>query len=177
MIRLRLPLLLVVPLIAALSGCGFMTDRLISKASGMEVIRAVGESMEPTIKKNSLVTVRTVRGGYAPKVGDIVLFDAAQWGIEGSILQRVIGVPGSFVQCCDADGRQLLNGNPLEERYLPPDVYQHPFGPVTVPAGRLWIQGDNRRVSLDSRSHLGAPGGGTIAVSDVIGVVELDAPE
>jgi signal peptidase I len=177
MIRSRLPLLLLVPLVMVLSSCGIATDRLVSAALGKEVYRTPSESMEPTIKKNSLVTARKVRGDYAPKIGDIVVFNAPEWGVDGSMIKRVIGVPGSVVQCCDADGRQLLNGRPMDESYLRPGDRQQPFGPVTIPAGRLWLEGDHRSISLDSRYRREKPGNGTVAVSGVIGVVELDGSE
>ncbi|GHH67706.1 hypothetical protein GCM10017673_15140 [Streptosporangium violaceochromogenes] len=90
---------------------------------------------------------------------------------EKDYIKRVIGVPGDTVKCCDAQGRITVNGVPLDERsYLHPgDVpAKDPFE-VTVPPGRLWVMGDHRSVSLDSRSHMGDPGGGTIPIDKVIG--------
>ncbi|MGW4421185.1 signal peptidase I [Streptosporangium sp. NPDC004631] len=90
---------------------------------------------------------------------------------EKDYIKRVIGVPGDTVKCCDAQGRITVNGVPLDERaYLHPndEPARDPFE-VKVPPGRLWVMGDHRSVSLDSRSHLGDPGGGTIPVDKVIG--------
>ncbi|MEU0518664.1 signal peptidase I [Streptosporangium sp. NPDC006007] len=90
---------------------------------------------------------------------------------EKDYIKRVIGVPGDTVRCCDAQGRITVNGVPLDERaYLHPndEPARDPFE-VKVPPGRLWVMGDHRSVSLDSRSHLGDPGGGTIPVDKVIG--------
>ncbi|MEZ0076813.1 signal peptidase I [Planotetraspora sp. GP83] len=90
---------------------------------------------------------------------------------EKDYIKRVIGVPGDKVKCCDAKGRITVNGVPLEEKsYLyPGDVPSSRDFEVTVPKDRLWVMGDHRSVSLDSRSHQGDPGGGTIPANEVIG--------
>jgi signal peptidase I len=92
-------------------------------------------------------------------------------------IKRVIGVPGDRVACCNAQGLVTVNGVALHERsYLipganPGDAPQGYSGHfrITVPAGRLWVMGDNRPVSDDSRLRQGDPGHGTIPESDVIG--------
>ncbi len=86
-------------------------------------------------------------------------------------IKRVIGVPGDHVACCNAHGQVTVNGVALHESaYLYPGNVpsSSPFS-VTVPAGRLWVMGDHRDVSCDSRCHLGDPGGGTIPESQVVG--------
>ena len=90
---------------------------------------------------------------------------------DTDFIKRVIGVGGDRVICCDADGRITVNGVPLDEdAYLfgnnPPS--KQPFD-VIVPDGKLWVMGDHRSASADSRSHMGEPGGGFVPVNKVIG--------
>ncbi|MEU5878127.1 signal peptidase I [Spirillospora sp. NPDC047279] len=96
---------------------------------------------------------------------------------EKDYIKRVIGVQGDQVKCCDAQGRITVNGVPIDEKsYLytdpltgeqnkPSDL---PFE-VTVGTGQLWVMGDHRELSYDSRNHRGDPGGGTVPVNRVIG--------
>ena len=89
------------------------------------------------------------------------------------LVKRVIGVGGDHVKCCDAHGRITVNGVPLQEKfYLIHGAHpsQIPFN-VVVPQGRLWVMGDNRPDSADSRYHQELPGGGTVPVDDVVGKV------
>ncbi|MCW2505526.1 MAG: lepB [Actinomycetia bacterium] len=87
---------------------------------------------------------------------------------EKDFIKRVIGTPGDVVQCCDAQGRLMVNGKPLNETYLFQDD-RRPFGPITVPAGRLFVMGDHRGNSQDSRAYIGDQFKGTIPISQVIG--------
>jgi signal peptidase I len=90
---------------------------------------------------------------------------------QGHLVKRVIGVGGDRVKCCDRKGRITVNGHPLDESsYLNKGAKpsEDPFD-VRVPDGTLWVMGDNRQQSADSRAHLGAPGGGFVPVDDVVG--------
>ncbi|MEY2965645.1 MAG: signal peptidase I [Candidatus Nanopelagicales bacterium] len=90
---------------------------------------------------------------------------------DTDFIKRVIGVGGDRVVCCDVDGRITVNGVPLDERpYLyrnnPPSKQSFD---VLVPEGTLWVMGDHRSASADSRAHMGDPGGGFVPVDKVIG--------
>ncbi|WP_020659366.1 signal peptidase I [Amycolatopsis benzoatilytica] len=107
-------------------------------------------------------------------LGSLVGFAAAD---EHDFVKRVIAVGGQTVQCCDPQGRVLVDGKPLNETYLhwmdPNDPVQRPFPPFTVPAGGLWVMGDNRNDSCDSRCQGGGGANGVVPVDDVIGKARL----
>ncbi|WP_242907284.1 signal peptidase I [Actinomadura terrae] len=96
---------------------------------------------------------------------------------EKDYIKRVVGIPGDRVKCCDAQGRVSVNGVPLDERqYLYTNPATHEQNrpsdqafDVTVQPGTLWVMGDHRAFSSDSRAHLGDPGGGAIPKDRVIG--------
>ncbi len=86
-------------------------------------------------------------------------------------IKRVIGVPGDTVACCTPAGLVTVNGVALHEKsYLYPGAQPSQISfRMIVPPGRLWVMGDNRFVSDDSRLHRQDPGGGTIPENMVIG--------
>ena len=86
-------------------------------------------------------------------------------------IKRVIGVPGDRVKCCNAQGLVTVNGVSLHESsYLYPGAAPSvPRFNIVVPKGRLWVMGDNRAVSYDSRLHTSSPGHGTIPENKVVG--------
>jgi signal peptidase I len=90
---------------------------------------------------------------------------------EDDFVKRVIAVGGQTVQCCDGEGRVTVDGEPLDEPYIHENspIESRAFGPVTVPDGRLWVMGDHRSASADSKVHMGDQYSGTIGVDDVIG--------
>jgi signal peptidase I len=185
----ELPVLVVVALVLA----------LIIKTFVIQAFYIPSESMENTLLTNDRVLVnKLVYRVRDIERGDVVVFSGVdswdpeidleeppnpvagffRWvgtafGVvpgEKDYIKRVIGVAGDTVKCCDAKGRVTVNGVPIDEAYLyPGDVPSQSFFEAKVGEGRLWVMGDHRLVSLDSRSHLGDPGGGTIPVDKVIG--------
>jgi signal peptidase I len=90
---------------------------------------------------------------------------------ERDFVKRVIGLPGDTVACCDARGRVTVNDRPLDEPYVFDNTpaEQRAFGPVNVPADRLFVMGDHRHVSADSRQYLQDRWQGTVPLDQVIG--------
>ncbi len=153
------------------------------------------ESMEPLFIDNDRIMVEKWSYWNAPvRRGDVVVFeDPGGWlGLPpplnplqkalsaiglyptgGHLVKRVIGVGGDRVVCCDAKGRITVNGTALTETaYVKKgsNPSDRDFS-VTVPKGRLWVMGDNRSNSEDSRFHRQLPGGGSIPESAVVGKV------
>ncbi|MFJ9854278.1 signal peptidase I [Streptomyces sp. NPDC101150] len=92
---------------------------------------------------------------------------------EKDLIKRVVGVGGDTVKCCDKQGRITVNGTPLTERYVhrgnPPSMLKFT---VTVPTGRIFVMGDHRSDSADSRFHLDEPYRGTVSEDNVVGEAE-----
>lgn len=89
------------------------------------------------------------------------------------LVKRVMGLPGDVIECCDELGALSINGVPLSEPYLklPGGVNKVSSNDFTVevPAGSLWMMGDNRYNSADSRRNIDKPGGGFVPVDNVVG--------
>ena len=169
------------------------------KALFLQAFYIPSGSMEDTLVFNDRILVQKVSywGGGSPQRGDIVVFaDPGQWlppqasdeagtpvaeALEvfglyptgGHLVKRVIGVGGDTVKCCDKQGRVTVNGRPLvEDAYLAPGQEPSVITFETkVKPDHLWVMGDNRSNSADSRVHLGDPGGGMVPVEDVVGKV------
>ena len=156
-------------------------------------------SMEPEFIKNDRILVQKMSywGDGKPQRGDIIVFkDPGGWltSVEGAapknpvikvleriglyptgghLVKRVIGVGGDRVACCDKQGRVTVNGTPLDESsYLPKGVKPSlTVFDIKVKDGHLWMMGDNRGDSWDSRGHMGDPGGGNVSEDLVVGKV------
>ena len=153
-------------------------------------------SMDPTLRVGDRVMVS--RWHHELHRGDVVVFDgtgtftadstpapsllaAAGRGIGAlfglpigrhDYVKRVIGLPGDRIMCCDATGRLTINGLPATEAYLSSGEAPSTISfDVTVPADRIWVMGDHRSDSADSRAHLGDPGGGMVPIDNVVGPV------
>jgi signal peptidase I len=152
-------------------------------------------SMEQTLVPGDRILVNRLQRGPSIQRGDIVVFDgtgtfepaAASSGgglaqlVRSAVslvslssgadyVKRVVGMPGDRVTCCDATGRLTVNGVAVDEPYLfTGDVPSTLTFDVIVPAGRIWVMGDHRSDSADSRAYLGRPGGGMVPLDDVVG--------
>ena len=157
------------------------------------------ESMEDTLITGDRIIVNKLPGSTGDlKRGDVVVFeDPDHWlgpepvenGASGAVkkglqfvglypagdqhlVKRIIGLPGDHVVCCDQGGRLTVNGVPVTEPYV--RAGQKPSNErfdITVPAGRLWLMGDNRAFSFDSRGHDQGSGGqkGSVPEANVTG--------
>ncbi|MFF7969110.1 signal peptidase I [Streptomyces sp. NPDC007903] len=130
-------------------------------------------SMEPGLRVGDRVLVNKLayRFGARPSRGDVVVFDGTGYFGHADYIKRVAGVGGDHVVCCDREGRIEVNGRPVDETgflFEGNSASDVPFD-VVVPDGRLFLLGDHRARSSDSRDHLGSPGGGMVPVEDVVG--------
>jgi len=142
-----------------------------------QAFRIPSSSMEPQLEVGDRVVVsRLAYDVHEPRRGDIVVFDcppgagceersddalpvrAVKTVAEALLLRqpeieefikRVIGLPGETIE--GRDGSVYVNGRRLVEPYLPADTATSDFGPITVEEGKLWVMGDNRGFSADSR--------------------------
>jgi signal peptidase I len=159
--------------VLAAAGCNVVG----SAAQGHRRFEMPSEAMQPAIRRGQVVEARPVHSGkYSPRRGDIVVFVAPDWNQsqpDTEYLKRVIAIGGDKIRCCSTDGRVMLNGAVLSEPYVAKPDKEAPFGPVTVAQGRLWVMGDNRMFSSDSRRNFAGSGDGTIAATSVTDVVIL----
>ncbi|MET9733968.1 signal peptidase I [Streptomyces sp. NPDC006458] len=121
-------------------------------------------SEQPTQKKDDPVVVKQVKQA-------LTFIGLLPSDNEKDLIKRVVGVGGDHVVCCDAQGRLTVNGMPLDETdYLHPgNVPSESRFDITVPEGRLWVMGDHRDNSADSRAHQDQDYGGTVSVDQVVG--------
>ncbi|HET8617274.1 MAG TPA: signal peptidase I [Actinomycetales bacterium] len=87
------------------------------------------------------------------------------------LIKRLIGLPGDHVVCCDAQGRLSINGRAVNEPYVfDGNVPSERQFDITVPPGRVWVMGDHRQMSSDSRYHDDGHGNtGSVPIADVTG--------
>ncbi|RKE21373.1 signal peptidase I [Streptomyces sp. TLI_171] len=125
-------------------------------------------SMSPTLEAGDTVLARA-GGGTSAGRGDIVVFQDQDWG-NATLVKRVVAIGGDQVSG-DGAGRITVNGHQVAEPYLAPARVATTEFTVTVPEGRLFLLGDFRGNSMDSRSHLDVAFG-TVPASGVKARVE-----
>lgn len=189
----ELPFLIVFALFLAFLIKTFLVQAFYIPSGSMQNTLAIGDRV--------LVNRASVWLGGQPQRGQVVVFqDPGGWlgptettsssnwlskaltfvGVlpqdNGDLIKRVIGVGGDHVVCCNAQGQITVNGVALDEKYLYPGDSAGSGGngtfDITVPQGRLWVMGDHRSISEDSRAHQEL-NGGTIPVSAVVGRAEV----
>ena len=168
---------------------------VLVKAFLVQMFFVPSASMRPELKEDDRILVEKVSlwDGEVAR-GDVVVFrDPGGWlgatpeptGVQamlslvglypdgGHLVKRAVAVGGDRVVCCDRQGRVTVNGVPLEEgEYLRDDVRpsQGEFE-VVVPDDAIWVMGDNRSNSQDSRFHMDGPAGGAVPEANVVGKV------
>lgn len=187
---LELPIVIVVAILLAFIVKTFLVQIFFIPSGSMEDTLLVGDRVA--------VNRLAYRIGQ-PQRGDIVVFDGVDSFVsadeaplsEGPLtefvrevgrtvgivpppdtvfVKRVIGVGGDRVACCDPKGRVTVNGKAINEPYLyPGDVPSNSQFDVVVPEGKLWVMGDHRSASADSRAHMGEPGGGFVPADRALG--------
>ncbi|WP_238015072.1 signal peptidase I [Dactylosporangium sp. AC04546] len=170
----ELPVLLGVAIIVA----------VVVRAFVLQTFFIPSESMENTLLiKDRVLVNKLVYDFRSPHRGEVIVFEAPNsWRNDPSevdFIKRVIGVGGDHIVCCDDKQRITVNGTPLDETYIYTnedglqDLPSEEQFDVTVPKGRLWVMGDHRSRSGDSRYNFirmnKDPVQATISEDDVIG--------
>ncbi|MCH6162869.1 signal peptidase I [Streptomyces marispadix] len=140
--------------IAVAVGCVLFLGAFVLGAVLYQPYTVPTDSMDPTVKAGDRVLAERIDGKDVRR-GDVVVFQDSVWG-SVPMVKRVVGTGGDKVACCDKQGRLSVNGETLDEPYLKdtgPDS-QPPFKKTTVPQGKLFLLGDHRMDSVDSRVHL-----------------------
>lgn len=168
----------------------------VLKAYFVQPFHIPSESMQNTLQVNDRIIVNKMKSSEKDlQRGDVIVFkDTKDWlppapeenpniiqrilagtGItsdnsEQYLVKRIIGMPGDRVECCAPGGKITINGQEIDEPY----IYTSSERPgrkfeVTVPEGKVWVMGDHRDASADSREHMNGPGNGFIDINDIQG--------
>jgi signal peptidase I len=184
----ELPLLIGIALLLA----------LLIKTFLVQAFSIPSDSMQDTLQRGDRVLVDKLTPwfGSEPERGEVVVFhDPANWlsgeptpepniaqqvlskiglmpdAAEKDLIKRTIAIGGDTVEC-KKGGPVVVNGKQLDEPYIFPGntaCDDAPFGPITVPKGKIWVMGDHRQNSQDSRYHMQDSTQGFVPVDKVVG--------
>jgi len=125
-----------------------------------QATRVEGQSMDPSLHDSERLIIEKISYRFrSPQRGDIVVLRRPQRSVD-PLIKRVIGLPGETVSIHDA--MVYIDGNPLAEPYLDQPTWGS-MAPVVVPEGHVFVMGDNRRSSNDSRAF------GVVSLDDIVG--------
>lgn len=187
----ELPFILIVALLLSLLIKTFLLQAFFIPSGSMEDTLLVGDrvfvnklsSRIGEIHRGDVVVFKDP-GGWLPEpeqatgfarvrqvVRDgLVFIGLAPSDTGDDLIKRVIGVGGDHVKCCDSDGRVTVNGVALDETYVfPGDEPSAEEFDVAVPKGSIWVMGDHRSLSEDSRAHQDDSRGGMVPEDNVLG--------